>query len=282
MNALRVRETGPLNRTPAALLNGGPGRPAGPVNSGPGRTPVARMGLGPANGHAGPATAALSQFNAPTVSVVVMDREALVRAGVSTLLQSAPGFEIAGEAEDFGTAYEVLRRRAAQVLVVGVAGGDPNALSLLEWARDNLPECGIVALISRPVPEALVFRILRTGAQALLDRAGNSADLVSAVRAVAAGEAVLAPWVTRRLLDRFVGVDVERSERASALIRTLTDREREVLALVARGTGNAEIARELYLSEGAVKANISKLLIKLRCQNRVQAACLAQSADLLR
>jgi DNA-binding NarL/FixJ family response regulator len=102
-----------------------------------------------------------------------------------------------------------------------------------------------------------------------------------AVRAVAAGDAVLTPWITRRLLDRFAGIDLERCAQADTLVRMLSAREREVLDLVARGYGNAKIARALFLSQGAVKAIISRLLTKLKCQNRVQIACLAQAAELL-
>jgi DNA-binding NarL/FixJ family response regulator len=226
--------------------------------------------------------AAASSAPAQTVTAVVVERDALVRAGVRTLLSSAPGMSVVAEAADFPAAAEQAKRLSPQVLVVGVPEEPRAALHFLAWSRDRLPASRVAALADGPVAEQLAFEILRTGVRALIDRSVGSEQLVHTVRQVAAGGAVLDPAVTRRLLERFVGVDVARAQRAATLISTLSDREREVLALVAQGAGNAGIARRLHLSEGAVKANISRLLIKIRCENRVQAACLAQAADLLR
>jgi DNA-binding NarL/FixJ family response regulator len=258
---LRTRERGPGLRPAGPPTIPGPRRNAPP----PPRRAFAAPGAQPTQ----------------TVTVLVVERDALIRAGVRTLLSSAAGVTVVAEAADYPSAAEQARRLSPQVLVVGVPDEPRAALHFLAWARDRLPESRAAVLADGPVAEQLTFEILRTGVRALIDRSGGSEQLVNTVRQVATGGAVLDPGVTRRLLERFVGVDVARAQRAATLIATLTDREREVLALVAQGTGNAGIARRLHLSEGAVKANISRLLIKIHCENRVQAACLAQAADLL-
>ena len=286
MNSPRAPEFELAGRASGTAANGGPGRAQFLVNNGSGRQPVllgrqTRVRRGPVPPRpAGPSLPLPEQPDPPSINVIVADREALLRAGIRSLLQSAAGIEVTGEARDAVSARELLGCDGAHVAVVGIGDADPAILQLIEWIRDNVVGCEIVALVTRPIPETVVYRILRGGARALVDRAASSAELVEAVRAVTVGDAVLSPWLTRRLVERLVRVDVERSERAAALIGALTEREREVLAQVAQGTGNAEIARKLYMSESTVKANISKTLIKLNCQNRVQAACLAQSAEL--
>ncbi|HTJ70959.1 MAG TPA: response regulator transcription factor [Actinospica sp.] len=216
------------------------------------------------------------------VPVAVFGREAMFRAGVGTLLGAVPGLDVVGETEDAaGTAALLLRQPVTVLVVVCDTEHDVEVPGFLAWVRDHVPRCRVVALTGAAAREDAVFRLLRAGVRAVVDRAASPGELAAAVHAVAAGEAVLTPRITSRLLDRFAGIDLERCAQADTLVRKLSPREREVLDLVARGYGNAKIARALYLSQGAVKAIISRLLTKLKCQNRVQMACLAQAAELL-
>jgi DNA-binding NarL/FixJ family response regulator len=218
---------------------------------------------------------------APRITVAVLDREQVSRAGVRAVLRRTPGLELVGDAADYATAAQLVRNCAPMVLVTRLSAGDNSLVPFLRWTREQPAGTRAVVLSGDPVPQELLFSVLRTGVCALLDAAGDAPRLAEAVRTVAAGGAVLAPGATETLLERFAGVDVERAERAADLIRTLSGREQEVLALIARGVDNAEIGRRLQVSVSAVKANVSRLLTKLRCENRVQAACLAQCADLL-
>ena len=216
------------------------------------------------------------------VAVAVLGREAMLRAGVRTLLHAESGLNVVGEAGEAADASALLLRHAVHVLVV-VADPetDERILGFLDWVCDRAPDCRTVMLAPGTASDDAIFRVLRTGVRAVLDRSADPAELVAAVHAVAAGDAVLTPRVTSRLLDRLAGIDLDHCARAGALVRTLSAREREVLDLVACGYGNDRIARSLYLSQGSVKAIISRLLTKLRCQNRVQMACIAQAATLL-
>jgi DNA-binding NarL/FixJ family response regulator len=217
-----------------------------------------------------------------SITVAVLEREALTRAGICAALRQATGLEVVGDTGEYAAAAELVHHAAPAILIAGLSSDDAHVVPFFTWALRQPGAAQVIALTREPVPEQLLFKALRAGISGLVDRYGDPAGLISAVRTVAGGGAVLAPATTRTLVRRFAGVDVERAERAAELIRGLTDRERQVLALVSEGTGNAEIGRRLHLSESAVKANVSRLLTKLNCANRVQAACLSQAADLLR
>jgi DNA-binding NarL/FixJ family response regulator len=217
----------------------------------------------------------------PNITVAVLDREPVSRAGLCGVLRRAAGLEIAGEAADYAAAAQLVRQAAPAVLIARLRADDGHIMPFLAWARRQPGGTQIIVLSSDAVSEELLFDVLRTGVGGLLDGSEDAARLVEVVRTVAAGGAVLTPVAAETLLHRFAGVDVERAEHAAELIRTLTDRERDVLALIAEGVDNAEIGRRLYVSVSAVKANVTRLLTKLKCENRVQAACLFQAAGLL-
>jgi DNA-binding NarL/FixJ family response regulator len=137
-----------------------------------------------------------------------------------------------------------------------------------------------VLLLADSADDELLFPALHAGVAGVLPRNSEPSVLVNAVRAVADGDAILPPPAIRRLVDRCVGVGAERSELARRRISVLTSREQEVLVHLAKGMSNAMIARTMYLSEGAVKAHVSRLLSKLGCNNRVEAALIARDAGL--
>jgi DNA-binding NarL/FixJ family response regulator len=227
-----------------------------------------------------PATESLDRRPTRAATIVVADGEPLIRAGIRSILEQPPGLEVVGEAADGHHATELVRRVRPDVLIVDFHLPPTGGPAVAGFVRRHLPETSVIFLATEAVDE-LIFGALRMGASGFLLKQGPPAELVNAVRAVAAGHAALAPHATRRLIDHFTALDVERVHRARGLIDGLTTREREVLAQVANGMGNLQIARALHMSEGAVKAHVSRLLTKLNCTNRVQAATLSHHARLL-
>jgi DNA-binding NarL/FixJ family response regulator len=200
------------------------------------------------------------------ITVGIADDEALMRTGVRSVLERAPDLKIVGEAASGRGAVELVRRHQPDVLV-----------AVIQAVRRNAPGTHVI-ILAAPAADDVIFRVLGAGASGFLLKEDDPRELISAVRVVAAGDAILSPHFTRRLLNHFVVVDLERGEHARRMMDRLTQREQEVLGLLADGMTNAEIARTLYLSEGAVKAHVSRLLIKLKCGNRVQAAAIAYNA----
>ncbi|MFC0431320.1 response regulator transcription factor [Kutzneria buriramensis] len=214
------------------------------------------------------------------ITVGVVDSEALVRGGVRRVLEQAPDVRVVAEAASGPGAVELVRKHHPRVLLMDIRMPGMDGLAATEQVRTLSPGTAVVLLTSM-ADDGHIRRALRAGATGFLLKDGSPRELVTAVRAVAAGEAMLSPAITRRVLDRIIDIDPEPVERARTLVGHLTGREREVLGLLAQGMGNLQIARKLYLSEGAVKAHVSRLLTKLSCDNRVQAAILAHNARLV-
>ena len=215
-----------------------------------------------------------------TIAVGVVDSEALVRGGIRRVLEQAPDVRVVAEAASGSGAVELVRKHHPRVLLMDVRMPGLDGLAATEQVRGLSPGTAVV-LLTAAADDSHIRRALRAGATGFLLKDGSPRELVTAVRAVAAGEAMLSPAITRRVLERIVDIDPEPVERARSLVGHLTGREREVLGLLAQGMGNLQIARKLYLSEGAVKAHVSRLLTKLSCDNRVQAAILAHNARLV-
>jgi DNA-binding NarL/FixJ family response regulator len=215
-----------------------------------------------------------------SITVGVVDSEALVRGGIRRVLEQAPDVRVVAEAASGAGAVELVRKHLPRVLLMDVSMPGLDGLAATEQVR-ALSAGTAVVLLTSVADDGHIRRAVRAGATGFLLKDGSPRELVTAVRAVAAGEAMLSPAITRRVLDRIVDIDPEPVERARTLVNHLTGREREVLGLLAQGMGNLQIARKLYLSEGAVKANVSRLLTKLSCDNRVQAAILAHNARLV-
>ncbi|MCZ2821669.1 response regulator transcription factor [Modestobacter sp. VKM Ac-2977] len=223
----------------------------------------------------------MSGSAAEPVRLLLVDDDALVRAGLRAVLASAPDLRVVGEAGDGADAIDaVLRHRPDVVLMdVRMPRMDGLAATAALTARPDAPR--VLVLTTFDLDEH-VFGALQAGASGFLLKDTPPRELVQAVRVVAAGEAMLSPTATRRLITRYTdtGADVRRQD-ALARIETLTDREREVLLAVGRGLSNAEIGKELFLSEATVKSHVSRVFTKLGTANRVQVAILAHVAGLL-
>lgn len=212
------------------------------------------------------------------IKVIVADSEELVRAGVCSILRGSGGIEVAGETGNGYRAVELALRHQADVLVTDVhldgIDGVRAASLIRRQARTR------VVFLTGYTGEEVIYHCFSAGASGFLTKGVSPREIVEAIVRSAAGETVLSPSVTRCVIDKFLRYDRNRMRLARAKIEMLTSRERDVLTHVARGLGNAEIARALYVSEGAVKAHVSHLLTKLGCANRVQAAIIAHDSDL--
>jgi DNA-binding NarL/FixJ family response regulator len=210
-------------------------------------------------------------------SVVVVDDQALVRAGFRMILERA-GLDVVGEAADGVEAVEVAVAAAPDVVLMDVRMPRLDGIEATRRLVAERPGTKVLALTTFDLDE-YVYAAVRAGACGFLLKDVSPADLVHAVEVVARGEAMLAPSLTRRLLERFAAAPVEQP---AAPLPGVTDREREVLELVARGLSNQEISRALFLSEATVKTYVSRLLAKLDVRDRVQLAVLAYERGIVR
>jgi DNA-binding NarL/FixJ family response regulator len=212
------------------------------------------------------------------IRVLVADDDALVRSALSMMLAGAEDITIVAEVADGNeVARAVAEHRPALVLMdIRMPGMDGLAATELLRAQDDAPE---VIVLTTFDADDYILRALRAGASGFLLKHTPPAEIIRAVRAVAAGEPMLSPTITRRLIGHVT--DSERRDRwqdARERLDRLTDREREVAVAIGLGKTNAEIGRELYMSVATVKAHVSRLLEKLECNNRVQIALLAHDA----
>jgi DNA-binding NarL/FixJ family response regulator len=214
-----------------------------------------------------------------TVTVGIAAHESLIRTGLCGILADAVGIIVVGEASDGAGAVDLATSRGPQVLLMDVASPGMDGLAAARAVRRHAPGTQVL-LLTGSADSELLFPALQAGTSGFLLRNSEPGYVVNAVRAVAAGDAILPPPAIRHLVDRCIGEGVERRDRARRRISVLTSREQEVLVYLAKGMANAAIARTMCLSEGAVKAHVSRLLAKLRCDNRVQAALLARDAGL--
>ncbi len=218
--------------------------------------------------------------------VLLVDDDPLVRAGLSMILSSAEDLQVVGEAGDGAAAVEAVRRHRPDVVLMDVRMPTVDGLTATRLVTAMPVTAGhgpprVVVLTTFGLEE-YVFAALEAGASGFLLKDTPPRELVAAVRVVAAGEAMLSPAVTRTLIGHFAkGSGSERRDAALARLEALTARERDVLLAVGRGASNADIAKELFMSEATVKTHVSRLLLKLECTNRVQVAILAHHAGLL-
>jgi DNA-binding NarL/FixJ family response regulator len=215
-----------------------------------------------------------------TIRVVVADDQMLVRGGFRMILDARDDIEVVGEAGDGEEAVRVVTRLAPDVVLMDVRMPGVDGLEATRRLIDSGSGSRIVILTTFDVDE-YVFVALRAGASGFMLKDVRPDELVEGVRVVARGDALLAPSVTRRLLDRFVDA-LPNPDDARPSPDVLTDREVEVLALVAGALSNVEIAERLYVSEPTVKTHVSSLLRKLGLRDRVQAVVYAYDIGLVR
>jgi len=216
-----------------------------------------------------------------TVRVLLADDQALVRSGFRKLLEGEAGIEVVAEAADGLEAIEKARLHRPDVVLMDIRMPRLDGLQATAriFATTNPPP-RILVLTTYDLDE-YIFEALKAGASGFLLKDSPAEELVAAIHVVAAGEALLAPSVTRRLIEAFVSVP-RVSPEAKRQLDGLTARENEVLHLVARGLSNAEIATELHLGEATVKSHIGNLLMKLELRDRVQAVVLAYESGLVK
>jgi DNA-binding NarL/FixJ family response regulator len=210
------------------------------------------------------------------IRVAHADDQALVRAGFRMIVESQPDMQVAGEAADGQAAVDLIRREKPDVVLMDVRMPHMDGL---EATRQVVGMTRVVILTTYELDE-YVFDALSAGASGFLLKAAPPEDLIRAIRVVASGDALLAPSVTRRLIQEFAKRPEPQPRKAKEL-ETLTDREREVLREVARGLTNAEIAARLHVAETTVKTHVAHLLDKLELRDRVQAVILAYEAGLV-
>ncbi|MFI1728623.1 response regulator [Streptomyces acidicola] len=213
------------------------------------------------------------------IRVLVADDEALMRVGIRLILENAEDIEVVAEAGDGREAVAACRAQDIDVALLDIQMPARDGIAAAEDIARLSPRTCVVMLTAFG-EEASVTRALRAGASGFLLKDTGPADLIRAVQLAARGEPVLAPRITRQLLDRHVRSGRD-TEAALGRIEELTPAERDVLRLLGTGLSNAEIADQLYLSAGTVKAHISRILTRTGCANRVQAAVLAHDAGLL-
>jgi DNA-binding NarL/FixJ family response regulator len=216
-----------------------------------------------------------------TVRIVLADDEQLVRAGFRLILESEPELAVVGEAANGAEAVELVTTLDPDVVLMDIQMPEMDGLEATRRiAALGRAETSRVLILTTFEVDEYVYEALRAGASGFLLKRTPAADLIAGIRVVAGGDALLAPSVTRRLIDQFAHRPAE-ARRDSKSLDEITEREREVLALVARGLSNAEIAEQLVLSEGTVKTHIKHIFGKLDLRDRTQAVILAYDAGLV-
>ncbi|WP_255954043.1 response regulator transcription factor [Streptomyces odontomachi] len=216
------------------------------------------------------------------IRVLLVDDDPLVRAGLSFMLGGAHDIEIVGEAGDGGEVQALVDSCRPDVVLMDIRMPAVDGLTATEALRARAEAPEVVVLTTFHADEQVV-RALRAGAAGFVLKDTPPAEIVAAVRRVAAGDPVLSPTVTRQLIGRVTEPDPgrDRRTRARARLAVLGERELQVAVAVGRGASNADIAAELYLSLATVKAHVSRILARLDLNNRVQIALLTHDAGLL-
>ncbi|WP_033290297.1 response regulator [Amycolatopsis jejuensis] len=214
------------------------------------------------------------------IRVLLADDEAMIRAGVAAILGSDKDIEVVAEAADGREAIELARANRPDVALLDIRMPGLDGLAAAEEIRRLLPDTGVLILTTFGEDD-YIERALALGASGFLLKAGDPRELLAGVHAVADGAAFLSPKVAHRVITRLSGSRLSRAATARSRVDALTTREREVLALLAEGLSNADIAARIFVVEGTVKAHVSTILTRLDARNRVQAAITAYEAGLV-
>jgi DNA-binding NarL/FixJ family response regulator/class 3 adenylate cyclase len=216
-----------------------------------------------------------------TITAVIADDERLLRAGFKVILAAEPDITVVGEAGDGRAALDVVRRRKPDVVLMDIRMPELDGLQAAKQLLDDPDVPSAVIMLTTFDRDQYVYEALRIGASGFLLKDTPADRLLDAVRVAAAGEALLAPQITRRLIERFTGPAPVAPGDVPDRLRELTARELDVLRLLARGLSNPEIAAELVLTENTVKTHVGHVLSKLDLRDRVQAVVLAYETGLV-
>jgi DNA-binding NarL/FixJ family response regulator len=217
-----------------------------------------------------------------TIRVVIADDQDLVRAGLRTILDAQADIEVVGEAGDGAAAVELTRRLAPDVVLMDIRMPGVDGLDATRMLTDPAVGCAARVLVLTTFElDEYVFGALRAGASGFLLKHQRGDDLVEAVRTAAAGDALLAPSVTKRLIEAFQQSAVSGPIDQRRL-DVLTSRERDTLELIGRGLNNIEIARRLHVGEATVKTHVGHIFSKLAVRDRIQAVIVAYETGLVR
>jgi len=207
------------------------------------------------------------------IRLLLVDDQHLVREGFARLLRDVPDIEVVGEAADGISAVAQSLSTRPDLILMDVRMPGMDGVDATAHIVHDRPDARVLILTTFDLDEA-VHRALQAGASGFLLKDTPSDQLLHAIRVVAAGDSVLAPSVTRRMIEHFTPQPAPTASDA-ALLERLTDREREILHLIAQGLSNAEIGQAIFLSEATVKTHVGRVLAKLGCRDRVQAAIFA-------
>jgi DNA-binding NarL/FixJ family response regulator len=227
---------------------------------------------------AGPAPAAT---DAETTTVVIADDQALLRAGFRVIIDAEPDLRVVGEAGDGWAAIDVVRRRRPDVVLMDIRMPGLDGLRAAETILGDGELTAAIVMLTTFDIQGYVYDALRLGASGFLLKDAPADRLLDAIRVAAAGEALLAPEITRRLVERFTAAARPLDATPHERLAELTARELEVLRLIARGCSNAEIATELVLGENTIKTHVSRVFAKLGLRDRAQAVVVAYETGLV-
>jgi DNA-binding NarL/FixJ family response regulator len=213
------------------------------------------------------------------IRVLVTDDEPLIRAGIRMILTSADDIDVVAEAANGREAVELARAQRIDVALLDIQMPVMDGMTALAELRRTAPDTRVLILTTFGAQQN-VLRALAEGSAGFLLKDSAPAELIRAVRAAAVGGAYLSPGATRHVVDSLASGRTARAEQARQRLEALTGRELEVLALLGEGLSNADAGKRLHMSEATVKTYVSRILTKLNCENRVQAALLARDAGL--
>jgi DNA-binding NarL/FixJ family response regulator len=215
------------------------------------------------------------------IRVVLVDDQALLRAGFRALIDAEDDIEVVAEASDGREALDVIARHVPDVVLMDIRMPGVDGLEATRRISDDPALEGVrVVILTTFDLDEYVFEAVRIGASGFLVKDTEPAELLAGIRAVAAGDALLSPGVTRRLISEFA--DRSRGTASPATLEPLTEREREVVALVGEGLNNDEIGARLFMSPATAKTHVSRAMIKLHARDRAQLVVIAYESGLVR